>query len=184
MNSKDLLNNIVEDTKVAVTAQFDRNFERKAFFDRKWKGTNHPNSKGSLLLRTGRLRKSINKPRAGNAEINWRSNLAYASLQNEGGEVKVTAKMKSFFWAMYYKSAGAVSFSIKKKKANNTARNKKLTAEAAKWKALALQKVGAVMNVEQRQFIGWHPVVDQTINKVVDYNMEEYNKSIINKLKK
>jgi len=177
MTSKDLLNNIVEDTKVAVTAQFDRNFERKAFFDRKWKGTNYPNSKGSLLLRSGRLRKGINKPRAGNAEINWRSNLAYASLQNEGGEVKVTAKMKSFFWAMFYKANGGA-------KSGSKGRKQKLTAEAEKWKALALQKVGAVMNVEQRQFIGWHPVVDQTINKVVDYNMEEYNKSIINKLKK
>lgn len=183
MNSKDLLNNIVEDTKVAVTAQFDRNFERKAFFDRKWKEPKHPNRKGSLLLRSGRMRKSLNKPRSGSGQINWRSNLPYASLQNEGGEVKVTRQMQKFFWAMYYQASGGVSFSIKKKKANNTKKNRELNAEAMKWRALALQKVGTVMNVKQRQFIGWHPVVDQTIAKVVDYNMEEVNKSIINKLK-
>lgn len=183
MNSKDLLNNITEDTKVAVTAQFDRNFERKAFFDRKWKDTNHPNSKGSLLHRSGRMRRSIQKPRSGNTQIHWRSNVPYASLQNEGGEVEVTPQMKKFFWAMYYKAAGAVSFSIKKKKANNTARNRKLTGEAAKWKALALQKSGTIMTIEQRQFIGWHPMVDQTIGKVVDHNMLEVNKDILKKLK-
>ena len=70
MSLKNLVNNIVEDVAVDLTQAFDRNFERKAFFDRSWKGTNHPNSRGSLLLRSGRLRKSI-KFVQGNKSISW-----------------------------------------------------------------------------------------------------------------
>ena len=59
MKLKYLIQNIVEDVAVDLTQAFDRNFERKAFFDKPWEETNHPNSKGSLMLRSGRLRKSI-----------------------------------------------------------------------------------------------------------------------------
>jgi len=183
MSLKNLVNNIVEDVAVDLTQAFDRNFERKAFFDRGWKTTNHPNSRGSLLLRSGRLRKSI-KSVQGNKSISWSSSLPYASIHNEGGKMVVTQKMKSFFWAMYYKSAGAVTYSVKKKAPNKTQRNKKLTGEANKWKAMALQKVGTVIKVEQRQFIGWHPEVDRRIKKIVDYNLEQVNQNILKKLKK
>lgn len=176
MDFKQLVQHIVEDTKVDLTQEFDRNFERKAFFNKKWKGTKHANSRGSLLNRSGKLRRSINKPNANETTINWRSNLAYASMQNEGGELVVTKKMKSFFWAMYYKSAGAVT-------KGKTERNRKLTGEAAKWKAMALMPVGHKMEIEQRQFIGWHPEVDIRIKKIVDYNLIELNKSIAKKLK-
>ena len=137
---KDLINNIVQDVAVDLTQAFDRNFERKAFFDKAWKKTNHPNSKGSLLLRSGRLRKSIKK-RADKTGVTWRSSLPYASIHNEGGEIVVTQKMKSFFWAMYYKNANAVT-TLKSGKKSNSKRNQRLTAEASKWKAMALLKVG------------------------------------------
>jgi phage gpG-like protein len=183
MSLKNLVKNIVEDVAVDLTQAFDRNFERKAFFDRSWKTTNHPNSRGSLLLRSGRLRKSIKSVR-GNGSISWSSSLPYASIHNEGGEMVITQKMKSFFWAMYYKSAGAVTYSVKKKAPNNTQRNKKLSAEANKWKAMALLKVGTVIKVEQRQFIGWHPEVDRRIKKIVDHNMDQVNQNILKNLKK
>ena len=37
MNSKDLLHRILSDMRVELTEEFDRNFERKAFFTDKWK---------------------------------------------------------------------------------------------------------------------------------------------------
>ncbi len=183
MSLKNLINNIVEDVAVDLTQAFDRNFERKAFFDRAWKQTNHPNSRGSLLLRSGRLRKSI-KSVQGNKSVSWSSSLPYASIHNEGGEMVVTQKMKSFFWAMYYKNAKAVTFNVKKKAMANTQRNRKLTAEANKWKAMALLKVGTKIKVEQRQFIGWHPEVDSRIKKIVDHNLKQLNTEILKKLKK
>ncbi|MDB0610438.1 hypothetical protein PL371_00820 [Tenacibaculum maritimum] len=170
---KDFLNEILTDVEVDLTQEFDRNFERKAFFNNKWPQAKHANSRGSLLMRTGKLRRSVQSNRA-NGRISWSSNLPYASIQNEGGEIVVTAKMKSFFWAMFYKSSNAVKGKGK--------RAASLSAEASKWKAMALLKVGTKMKVEQRQFIGWHPQVDKRIKKVVDYNLQQLNKEILKKL--
>lgn len=179
---QDFIKNILSDLRVDLTDEFDRNFERKAFFDKSWNETSIPNKRGSLMMRTGKLRRSVRSKQT-NSEITWSSSLPYASLQNEGGEVIVTEKMKRFFWAMFYKSNGAVT-TTKKGDARNNDRNKKLTAEAAIWKALALQKVGAKMKIKQRQFIGDHPQVRQRIEHVVDLNMKELEKEIFNKLKR
>ncbi|WP_318546328.1 phage virion morphogenesis protein [Flavobacterium columnare] len=93
---------------------FDRNFERKAFFNQKWPTTSMRNRRGSLMMRTGALRRSIRSNVQG-SQIVWKSSLPYAAIHNEGGEIIVTEKMKKFFWAMYYKSSGAILFNVKKK---------------------------------------------------------------------
>lgn len=182
MDAKSFLNEILKDVEVDLTQAFDRNFERKSFFNKKWPTTKHANSRGSLLLRSGRLRRSI-KSNNSNGRISWSSNLPYASIHNEGGEIVVTQKMKRFFWAMFYKSSNAVLFSVKKKKAANTKRNRALNAEASKWKAMALMKVGTKMKIEERRFIGFDPAVEIRIKKVVDYNLQNLNKEILKKLK-
>ena len=180
---KEFLNNTIADVEVDLSQAFDRNFESKSFFNKRWKQTNHANSRGSLLLRTGNLRRSI-KSTNNKGSIKWSSTLPYATLHNEGGDIVVTKKMKSFFWAMYYKANGAANvYSVKTRKKVNTIRSRKLEGEAGKWKALALQKVGAVMTIEQRQFIGWHPQVDVRVKRIVNTNLNELNKSIIKKLK-
>ncbi|MCC4211366.1 phage virion morphogenesis protein [Leeuwenhoekiella parthenopeia] len=181
MKLNEVVENIVQDTGIDLTQEFDRNFERKAFFTDKWKETKHPNSRGSLMLRSGKLRKSINKTQ-GSSEIRWRSSLPYATIHNEGGEIEVTAKMKKFFWAMYYKSSGAIT-TRRDGSASKSQRNIKLTAEAKKWKAMALMPVGTKMKIEQRQFIGWHPEVDKRVETIIDHNLQEYNKSLIEDLK-
>lgn len=185
MNSNDFIENVLSDIRVDLTDEFDRNFERKAFFTKKWKSTNLPNQRGSLLMRSGKLRRSILSKQASDS-VTWTSSLPYATINNEGGEITVTAKMIRFFWAMYYKANGAIT--TKKKGEDNvvmrqTARNKKLSAEAQQWKNLALQKVGAKMKIEQRQFIGDHPVVRERIEVVIDLNMKELEKAIYEELK-
>ncbi len=179
---QDFIKKIVSDIRVDLTDEFDRNFERKAFFDKAWENTSIANRKGSLMMRSGKLRRSIRSRETKN-EIDWTSSLPYASLQNEGGEVIVTERMKRFFWAMFYKSNGAVTKTTKGDTRNND-RNKKLTAEAQVWKSLALQKTGSKMKIKQRQFIGDHPRVRQRIEHVVDMNFKEIEKEIFNKLKR
>ena len=179
---QDFIKNIISDVRIDLTDEFDRNFERKAFFDKAWENNKIPNRRGSLMMRTGKLRRSVRSKQTNN-DITWSSSLPYASLQNEGGEIIVTEKMKRFFWAMFYKANGAVSVT-KKGDTRNNDRNKKMTEEAATWKALALQKVGAKMKIKQRQFIGDHPQVRQRIEHVVDLNMKELEKEIFNKLKR
>lgn len=174
---QDFIKNILSDIRIDLTDEFDRNFERKAFFDKAWEETKIPNRKGSLMMRTGKTRRSI-KSQQNQSDITWSSSLPHANMLNEGGEIVVTAKMKRFFWAMFYKSSGAVT------KSGKGERNTRLTEEAKSWKALALQKVGAVMKVKQRQFIGDHPQVRQRVEQIVDKNMREIEREILNGLRR
>lgn len=158
---------VLKDLKIELDDEFDRNFERKAFFDQKWPQTKWPNTKGSLLNRTGAGRRSIGSKIEGGDRIVWRSSLPYMAMHNDGGEITVTRQMISFFWAMYYKASGAIT-KTKKGVASNTQRNRKMTEEAAIWKALALQKPGTKMKIPRRRFIGDHPQVDASIKRITD----------------
>lgn len=178
MKKEQLAKQILTDIKVKLGDEFDRNFERKAFFNQKWKNTTLINSRGSLMMRTGNLRRSI-QSNINSDKITFSSSLPYADIHNNGGEVTVTAKMKRYFWAMYYKTSGAVK-STKTGKTSNTKRNEKLRGEALQWKALALKKVGSKMKIEQRQFIGHHPEVDKLMKQIINDNLQE----ISNELKK
>lgn len=178
---KEFLKNITDDIKVDLTEEFDRNFERKAFFDKSWKQGALINNKGSMMMRSGNLRRSI-RSTVKNGRITFSSSLPYASIHNEGGEIAVTEKMKSFFWAMYYKTSGAISMK-KNGEARENQRNKKLSIEAQQWKNLALMKVGKKMKIEQRQFIGYHPEVSRSIERIVNNNAQLLAAEITKKLK-
>ncbi len=171
MNINQIMQQILLDSKVKISEEFDRNFERKAFFDKTWDTTKHPNHRGSLLMRSGALRRSIKSEITPNG-VSFSSSLPYASLHNEGGEVVVTDKMKRFFWAMFYKSSGAIS-TKKDGSASNSKRNLRLNDEAKMYKALALQKVGSKMQVKQRQYIGDHPYIHGFIKEIVEENLKQ-----------
>lgn len=170
MEFKDFLNHILTDTKVKLTEAFDRNFERKAFFDQKWANTLIPNRRGSLMMRTGTLRRSIRSSIEGTT-VRWTSSVPYADIQNNGGEVEITAKMKRYFWAMYYKAIGAA-------KGRKGATQKAFSVEAEHWKALALKKVGDKLKIPKRQFIGNHTEIKRMVAEIVDFNIKEALNSI------
>ncbi len=171
-NFETFFKTILKDLQIELTDEFDKNFERKAFFDEAWQDTKWANSKGSLMMRTGAGRKSIKSTIEGEAIV-WRSSLPYMGIHNDGGEVTVTQQMKRFFWAMYYKASNAIVYKTKTKKAANTQRNNKLTTEAAIWKSLALMKVGSKIKIHKRQFIGNHPQVDASVKRVVDASVKK-----------
>ena len=129
MDLDKFLQNVIHDVKVDLADEFDRNFERKAFFDEKWKSTKLMNYRSSLMMRTGNLRKSLLNPKISNDGILWTSAMPYAEIHNSGGEFKVTPQMRKFFWAMYYKNSNALT-QKKNGDFSNTARNRKLTIEA------------------------------------------------------
>lgn len=182
MNLKELENKITRDVAVELADEFDRNFERKAFFDKKWKQPKISNSRGTLMMRTGNLRRSI-KYSVRDNQVLFSSALPYADIHNEGGEITVTKQMKSFFWAMYYKASGGIS-KTKSGSTANTTRNAKLSNEAKSWKNLALMKVGHKMKIEQRQMVGDHPALDKPIKAAMDYRIEEYNNELAKPFKK
>lgn len=46
---RDLKRKILTDLKVELLDEFDRNFERRAFFDRPWPDRSYPGGRGSLV---------------------------------------------------------------------------------------------------------------------------------------
>nr|DAV24510.1 MAG TPA: tail morphogenesis protein [Caudoviricetes sp.] len=170
MDFKTFLNHVLTDTKVKLTEAFDRNFERKGFFGNGWPETKIPNRRGSLMIRTGTLRRSIRSTVEGSS-VRWTSSVPYADLQNNGGELVITEKMKRYFWAMYYKVSGAA-------KGRKGSAKKAFSVEAEQWKALALKKVGDKLKIPKRQFIGDHPEVKRMVDDIVNFNMKELLNSI------
>jgi phage gpG-like protein len=173
----------LKDVKTELMDEFDRNFERKGFFDQPWKGTKFPNKRGSLMMRTGALRRSLKGTVQGNA-IRFTSSLPYAAIHNEGGTITVTAKMIRYFWAMYRQKAGAVTYAVKSKAMSNTKRNTALTAEAGFFKAMALKPIGSKIKIEERRFIGPHRKVDEAVKTVFDRSAQQINDYIKSKFKK
>lgn len=160
MDLDKFLQNIIYDAKVDLADEFDQNFERKAFFDEKWQHTKLHNRIGSLMIRRGNLRNSINAEVQGD-KIVFSSSLPYASIHNEGGELTVTTKMKKYFWAKHIE-----------------AKNTKNIIEAEQFKAMALKPIGSKIIIPKRQFIGNHPKVKEAVERAVNANLEELNKAI------
>ena len=180
MDLNQFLQNILNDLRIELKDEFDRNFERKAFFDVSWKKTKLYNNRGSLMARTNNLRNSINAHIEGE-KIVFTSSLPYASIQNEGGEITVTAKMKRYFWAKYYDAVGGFTFKKNGEQSANTL-NKRLSVEADQWKAMALKKLGSKIKIESRRFIGPHPKILEVTQDVVNDNLKDLNDIIKQKL--
>lgn len=173
---------ILTDLKVELMDEFDMNFMRKAFFDKSWPEVKHRNRRGSLMLRSGALRRG-NRAQVIQGGIRFSNSLPYARIHNEGGSITITRKMQKYFWAMYYSLAGRVTYSVKTKAAQNNQKNRMLSSEAEYWKSLALKKVGTKLKVPERRFIGPHPNVDRAVKTVCDANFMELEREIKQRLK-
>ena len=148
MNKQELIKNIVQDVKVELDDEFDRNFERKAFFDRPWQpvSKNYEPTTGSLLMRTGLLRKSISSKIDGNS-IRYVSSVPYATIHNEGGTIHQdfapSNKMRRWAFAKYKET------------------------KDSKYKAMALcKRIKRNITIPARPFIGDHPEVRRIIDDV------------------
>lgn len=175
----DILSKILNDLRVELADEFDKNFERKAFFNEKWQDRKQ-NGKGSLLVVTGKLRRSIKSDVVGNSVV-FSSSEPYAVIHNFGGDITVTEKMKSYFWAKYYEVVGKITHTKKGSVAHNR-RNMELSEMAQWYKNMALMKVGSKIHIPKRQFIGHHSEVDSCVKQVIDDNIEDVQKYIKNLL--
>lgn len=155
----DLKRKILNDLRVELSDEFDRNFQRKAFFDKPWPprrvGLQH---RGSLLMQTGKLRRSI-RCRVDADSVVWETSERYAAIHNYGGTITVTAKMKKYFWYKY-----------------------NATKDDA-WKWMALMKVGSRITIPQRQFLGDHTQVRKRAEAVIQRNLQQAAQDLFRKLK-
>lgn len=170
---QNIIKRILKDIRVEMGDEFDRNFERQAFFSEAWARRKSPTRPGgSILIDTGNLRKSIGSRTTENSIVFY-TTLPYAAIHNDGGEIKVTKKMKRYFWHKYYEAAG--SFGRRKDGTpRKDQRTVQLTAEAEFWKFMALKKEGSVIKIPRRQFLGTSPEVEQAVREIIEENITEY----------
>ena len=150
LDPKQLKADILDDMRVDLSDEFDRNFERKGFFSDKWKPRAHDYTRGSLLMVSGAMRRSTQGEVSGDG-VRFKSSEPYTALHNEGGKITVTAKMKKFFWAKF-KETGEVG-----------------------WKYMALMPVGRVIEIPERRFIGDGPDTAKIIEEAISRNLEKFN---------
>ena len=178
-----LLRNILRDIEVELTDEFNNNFKRQSFFGEAWKRRKSPirDNGRAILVDSGSLSRSL-RSRVNRNGVRFEYNKDYASIHNEGGEIKVTAKMKRFFRAKFYNAQGG--FPRKKggsgrKELTDSGfyhwtKNMILSPEAKFWRLLALKPVGSVIKIPKRQFIGNHPVVEKSVRDIIKEDTEEF----------
>ncbi len=167
---------ILKDIRVELGDEFDQNFERQAFFTEAWARRKSPmrNAGRAILADTGQLRRSV-RSRTTEDSITFYTDLPYAAIHNEGGEIKVTRRMKGYFWHKYMSAAGVLAFA--RRKDGSLRKDKKTTTvsdEAEFWKHMALMKAGSVIRIPKRQFLGTSPEVEKAVQEIVEENLTEY----------
>lgn len=168
-----IIKRILRDIAVELSDEFDKNFERQAFFSEAWQRRVSPTRPGGhILVDSGTLRRSI-QSRTSDSSITFFSTLPYAAIHNEGGEIRVTNRMKAFFWHKYYETTG--SFGRKKNgERRNDKRTVQLSTEAEFWKWMALKKEGSTIKIPKRQFIGASPKVEKAVREIIEENLTKY----------
>lgn len=168
-----IVKRILKDIQIDLSDEFDRNFERQAFFSESWTRRKSPTRPGGhILVDSGTLRRSIKSTIDGDS-ITFSSTLPYAEIHNEGGSIAVTKKMKKFFWRKYYECSGAFG----RRKDGSKRRDKRtvqLSTEAEFWKFMALMKVGKKIRIPRRRFLGASPEVERIVKSIIEENLDEY----------
>ena len=172
-DARNIIRNILRDLRVELSEEFDKNFERQAFFSEAWQRRRSPVRPGrAVLTDTGTLRRSV-RSRTTETSIVFYTDLPYAAIHNDGGEIVVTPRMKRFFWRKYYEATGA--FGRKKDGGlRNDKRNRQLGSEAEFWKHMALKKAGTSIRIPRRRVLGVSPEVEKIVRETIERNLTEY----------
>lgn len=92
-----ILNKTLDTVGQLIIDEAKRAFRERKFNNQNWKQTTLPSKS------TGKLANSLQKYLS-NDTVEVLSNLIYSGIQNNGGRIKVTEKMRRFFWSQYYKT--------------------------------------------------------------------------------
>lgn len=171
MKKKEFKKDLLTSLRVKIGNEWNANFSRRAFFSKSWPGRRITGS-GQLLDVSGALRGSIRSEVTAKG-VRWHSSIPYAEIMNEGGEIRVTAKMKRFFWAKYYEHAGKIR---PRKDGKTNKSSEKASAAATVYKRMALMKVGSKITIPERRFMGDAPEVNGIFREVCGETMKDVEK--------
>lgn len=153
LDSRSIEHELARRLAVIMEGETDAAFRSKGWNGVRWAPVRVANRRGSLMLRTGALRRSLSFVSRGNV-VAVSSSMPYASLHNEGGRVvvPVTDKMRRYWWAQYRKSGG----------------------RDVRYKAMALsRKSHWNISEPQRQFVGVTDETDRQLEAQLDEMLEE-----------
>ena len=181
-----IFRSILRDIQVELGDEFDRNFERQAFFSQAWSRRKSPTRPGGhLLVDTGGLRRSVHSE-IRDSSVVFLSDHPAAAIHNEGGEIRVTERMKRYFRAKFYETQGRFG-----RKSNDrperTLSDGGFYAWTSKmslnnisefWRIMALMKVGSTIKIPQRKFLGASPEVEAAVRQIIEENLTEYINNI------
>ena len=125
---------------------FKDSFRNQGFTDVNLKPWKKVDGKTKAMIETGKLRNSIRIKKIDTRLVEVISDMPYSTIQNDGGTIIITEKMKKFFWAKYKKTG------------------------SPKWKAMALS---TKINIPKRQFMGESVALNKIIQATIE---EEYNR--------
>lgn len=181
MSFQSFLQKSLTDVEAKAMELLHENIRRQAFFGTPWPAAKNPAKAGKkLLYQSGDLQDGYMSHTSEDA-VYIANTVAYAGVHNEGAEIPVTAAMKKYFWAMYYKASGAVT-KTKSGRVSASKRNASLSNEAAYWKSLALMKIGAKIKIPERRVMGDHPQLDAAVKAIIDRNIAEEVGEVMNRL--
>lgn len=171
----------------AAVSQVKQNFRKGGIDGKPWDDTyrrrlsfNGTEGKyGPLLSRTNTLM-SRNVYEAKPGRVLLKNEQPYALIQNDGGMIRVTAKMKRYFWYRYIQTRGSLR-KTKSGKNRTSSYNRGLSREAEFWRGMALKRVNSSIRIPARKFMGdskeLTQVVNRTIAKQLQLFVEKYGKS-------
>jgi phage gpG-like protein len=131
---------------------FKESFVKQGFTDHSfeaWKKTTNPLAGKRTLYNKGALMQSFQKRYEINKVI-VESLSEYADIHNEGGEIIVTEKMKSWFWIKYAEIAKVPKVDGKYQWSKAKVKN----AKTDFCKYMALMKAGSRIKIPKRKFMG------------------------------
>lgn len=159
---------------------FQDNFRQGGFQDngtQAWQRKKRPDKYGPLMSSRQNLYGSIYY-HPDDYRVTVGTEVTYAAIHNEGGDIVVTERMKRFFRAKAYEAAGTFG----RKKTNGTTPKKQktisdrqfyawmhtatLTPEAEFWCALSMKPVGSTIRIPRRRFLGTSPEVEQAVRNI------------------
>ena len=145
MNLSQLEHTLANDLAVIMEAETNNAFRSKQWNGKPWPPVKTPVSRGSLMIRSGALRRSIRFTTQGNT-VHITSSLPYAAIHHHGGTITMprTPKMRRFAWAMFYKT------------------------KDPKYKAMALTtKPTLSITIPPRPFVGITPITTNALNQAL-----------------
>lgn len=111
-------------------------------------GASNKGAGGTLLDSIKQEHKPLTKNQPG--EVRVYTNHPYAEIHNKGGKITITKKMRSYFWAMYYKELERIP--MHKRGTQSISVGQRVNQIASIWRNLAMHK-GNTITMPARTFL-------------------------------